>query len=63
VVTALLAATVMLVWLRPMWKDVKPGIDDTRFFMALFMLVGAIQEVGLMGAIASAMGESSAPAY
>jgi Na+/H+ antiporter NhaD/arsenite permease-like protein len=25
--------------------------------MALFMLVGAIQEVGLMGAIASAMGE------
>jgi Na+/H+ antiporter NhaD/arsenite permease-like protein len=58
-VTALLAATVMLVWVETDVEKMLGLVDWTTlvFFMALFMLVGAIQEVGLMGAIASAMGE------
>lgn len=57
-VTALLAATVMLVWVETDVEKMLGLVDWTTlvFFMALFMLVGAIQEVGLIGTIASAMG-------
>ncbi len=58
-VTALLAATVMLVWVETDVEKMLGLVDWTTlvFFMALFMLVGAVQEVGLMGAVASAMGK------
>lgn len=58
-VTALLSATVMLVWVETDVEKMLNLVDWTTlvFFMALFMLVGAIQEVGLIGTIASAMGE------
>ncbi len=58
-VTAMLSATVMLVWVETDVEKMLSLVDWTTlvFFMALFMLVGAIQEVGLIGAIASAMGE------
>lgn len=58
-VTALLAATVMLVWVETDVEKMLNLVDWTTlvFFMALFMLVGAIQEVGLIGTIASTMGD------
>ena len=58
-VTALLAATVMLVWVETDVEKMLGLVDWTTlvFFMALFMLVGAIQEVGLIGAIAGLMGD------
>jgi len=56
-VTALLAATVMLVWVETDVQRMLGLVDWTTlvFFMALFMVVGAIQEVGLIGAIAQVM--------
>jgi Na+/H+ antiporter NhaD/arsenite permease-like protein len=58
-VTALLAATIMLIWVETDVEKMLNLVDWTTlvFFMALFMLVGAVQEVGLMGSIASTMGE------
>jgi Na+/H+ antiporter NhaD/arsenite permease-like protein len=58
-VTALLAATVMLVWVEPDVQKMMNLVDWTTlvFFMALFMLVGSVQEVGLIGTIASFMGD------
>lgn len=58
-VTALLAATVMLVWVEPDVQKMLSLVDWTTlvFFMALFMLVGSIQEVGLIGTIAGLMGD------
>ncbi|MBN1681584.1 MAG: hypothetical protein JW966_14995 [Anaerolineae bacterium] len=58
-VTALLAATVMLVWVETDVHKMLNLVDWTTlvFFMALFMLVGAIQEVGLIGTIAGFMGD------
>lgn len=58
-VTALLAATVMLVWVETDVQKMLGLVDWTTlvFFMALFMLVGSIQEVGLIGAIAGFMGD------
>jgi Na+/H+ antiporter NhaD/arsenite permease-like protein len=57
-VTALLAATVMLVWVETDVQKMLGLVDWTTlvFFMALFMLVGAVREVGLIGAVASLMG-------
>jgi Na+/H+ antiporter NhaD/arsenite permease-like protein len=57
-VTALLAATVMLVWVETDVQGMLGLVDWTTlvFFMALFMLVGAIREVGLIGATAGLMG-------
>ncbi len=58
-VTALLAATVMLVWVESDVQKMLSLVDWTTlvFFMALFMLVGSIQEVGLIGTIAGSMGK------
>ncbi len=58
-VTALLAATVMLVWVETDVQRMLSLVDWTTlvFFMALFMLVGSIQEVGLIGTIAGLMGD------
>jgi len=56
-VSALAGATVLLIWLNPDIHKMIKAVDWTTlvFFMALFMIVGAIQEVGLIGFIASWM--------
>lgn len=58
-VTALLAATVMLVWVETDVQKMLSLVDWTTlvFFMALFMLVGSIQEVGLISTVAGVMGD------
>ncbi|MCD4684721.1 MAG: hypothetical protein K8S97_02145 [Anaerolineae bacterium] len=58
-VTALLAATMMLVWVETDVQKMLSLVDWTTlvFFMMLFMLVGSIQEVGLIGAVAGLMGD------
>jgi Na+/H+ antiporter NhaD/arsenite permease-like protein len=58
-VTALLAATVMLVWVETDVQRMLSLVDWTTlvFFMALFMLVGSIQEVGLIASVAGVMGD------
>ena len=53
-VPALIGATVLLVWLKPDVQGMIKAVDWTTlvFFMALFMVVGAIQEVGLISLVA-----------
>lgn len=57
-VTALMGATALLVWLKPDVEEMIGAVDWTTlvFFMTLFMVVGAIQEVGLISQIASWIG-------
>jgi len=56
-VPALLGATLLLVWLKPDVHSMINAVDWTTlvFFMALFMVVGAVQEVGLISYIADVM--------
>ena len=56
-VSAIAGATVLLIWLNPDIQKMIKAVDWTTlvFFMALFMVVGAIQEVGLISFIASWM--------
>jgi Na+/H+ antiporter NhaD/arsenite permease-like protein len=53
-VTALIGATVLLVWIKPDIEEMIEAVDWTTlvFFIALFIVVGAIQEVGLISMIA-----------
>ena len=53
-VTALLGAVAMLIWVSPDVEEMLKVVDWTTlmFFIALFILVGAIQEVGLISMIA-----------
>ncbi len=57
-VTALMGATALLVWIRPDIEEMIEAVDWTTlvFFIALFMVVGAIQEVGLISFIADGIG-------
>lgn len=57
--TAMMGATLMLVWLKPDVQHMIKAVDWTTlvFFMALFMIVGAIQEVGLISLVAETMGQ------
>jgi len=57
-VTALIGATALLVWIRPDVEEMIEAVDWTTlvFFMALFIVVGSIQEVGLISIIASWIG-------
>ena len=57
-VTALVGATALLVWIRPDIEEMIEAVDWTTlvFFMALFIVVGAIQEVGLISLIAEMIG-------
>ncbi|MBN1284310.1 MAG: hypothetical protein JXB47_02825 [Anaerolineae bacterium] len=57
-VTALVGATALLLLVEPDIDKMLRVVDWTTlvFFMALFMLVGAIQEVGLLTVVADAMG-------
>lgn len=56
-VTAIAGATVLLIWLKPDVQHMIKAVDWTTlvFFMALFMIVGAIQEVGLISLAAEGM--------
>ena len=58
-VPALIGATALLVWLRPDVQRMILSVDWTTlvFFMALFMVVGAIQEVGLISFIAEGISQ------
>jgi Na+/H+ antiporter NhaD/arsenite permease-like protein len=53
-VTALIGATALLVWIRPNIEEMIEAVDWTTlvFFIALFIVVGAVQEVGLISIIA-----------
>jgi Na+/H+ antiporter NhaD/arsenite permease-like protein len=57
-VTALFGATALLVWIRPDIEEMIEAVDWTTlvFFVTLFILVGAIQEVGLISIIADVIG-------
>ncbi len=53
-VTALMGATAMLAWIEPDVEEMIEAVDWTTlvFFICLFMVVGSIQEVGLIAVIA-----------
>lgn len=56
-VTAIAGATILLIWLKPDVQHMIKAVDWTTlvFFIALFMIVGAIQEVGLISIAAEGM--------
>ena len=58
-VTAIIGATTLLLWIRPNIDEMIESVDWTTlvFFMALFICVGAIQEVGLISFIADWIGK------
>ncbi|MBN1314875.1 MAG: ArsB/NhaD family transporter [Anaerolineales bacterium] len=58
-VTALIGAVAMLLWVSPDVEEMLSVVDWTTlmFFIALFIVVGAIQEVGLISMIAAALGK------
>jgi Na+/H+ antiporter NhaD/arsenite permease-like protein len=58
-VTALMGATALLVWIRPDVEEMIEAVDWTTlvFFITLFIVVGAIQEVGLISFIADGIGQ------
>lgn len=57
-VTALMGATALLVWIKPNIEEMISAVDWTTlvFFMSLFIVVGGIQEVGLISQIADGIG-------
>ncbi len=57
-VTALMGATALMVWIRPNIEEMIEAVDWTTlvFFITLFIVVGAIQEVGLVSFIADGIG-------
>ena len=57
-VVALTGATLLLVWVKPDVDHMLQEVDWTTlvFFMALFILVGGIEEVGLIQMVASVIG-------
>jgi Na+/H+ antiporter NhaD/arsenite permease-like protein len=54
-VPALVGATLLLIWLKPDVHAMIIAVDWTTlvFFMALFIVVGAVQEVGLISMVAA----------
>ncbi|MGD8624365.1 MAG: SLC13 family permease [Anaerolineae bacterium] len=58
-VTAIIGAVAMLLWVSPDIEEMLNVVDWTTlvFFIALFIAVGALQEVGLIGMIASGIGQ------
>ncbi len=57
-VTAIMGAVAMLLWVAPDIEEMLSVVDWTTlmFFIALFMSVGALQEVGLISIIATGIG-------
>jgi len=53
-VTALVGASLLLLWVRPNIEDMIESVDWTTlvFFMGLFIIVGAVQEVGAISVVA-----------
>lgn len=62
-VTALMGATALLVWVKPDIEEMIEAVDWTTlvFFMALFIVIGAIQEVGLISILADTIGRLVGP--
>ena len=58
-VTAILGAVTMLLWVAPDIEEMLKVVDWTTlmFFIALFIVVGAIQEVGLISIIATGISQ------
>lgn len=58
-VTALIGSAALLIWIRPNIEEMIGAVDWTTlvFFMSLFIVVGSIQEVGLISLIASQIGK------
>jgi Na+/H+ antiporter NhaD/arsenite permease-like protein len=58
-VTALMGATVLLIWIKPDIDEMIEAVDWTTlvFFMSLFIVVGGIQEVGLISLIAETISQ------
>lgn len=54
-VTALLGATALLIWIRPDVEETIEAVDwpTLIFFVSLFIVVGGVQEVGLISLIAN----------
>ncbi len=61
-VVAILGSTALLLWSRPTMGEMLREVDWTTlvFFMSLFMMVGAIQEVGLIQLIAEGVSKIAA---
>jgi Na+/H+ antiporter NhaD/arsenite permease-like protein len=58
-VTAVIGATALLIWIQPDIGEMIEAVDWTTlvFFIALFIIVGASQEVGLISFIADVIGQ------
>ncbi len=58
-VSAIIGAVAMLIWVHPDIEQMMTVVDWTTliFFIALFMVIGAVQEVGLIALIATAIGD------
>ena len=58
-VTAMLGAVTLLLWVQPDVEEIIEAVDwpTIAFFISLFLLVGGIQEVGLVSMIAQAIGD------
>jgi Na+/H+ antiporter NhaD/arsenite permease-like protein len=58
-ITALMGATTLLIWIRPNIEEMIEAVDWTTlvFFIALFIVVGAVQEVGFISILAKYMGQ------
>ncbi len=58
-VPALIGATALLVWLNPDVPEMIKAVDWTTlvFFFAIFMVIGGVQEVGLVTVLAAAMAQ------
>lgn len=56
-VAALIGATLLMIWTRPSIEEMLQEVDWTTlvFFMALFILVGALQDVGIIQVVAEAI--------
>ena len=57
-VAAIIGAVAMLIWVHPHVEEMMGVVDWTTlmFFIALFIVIGAIQEIGLISLITSAIG-------
>lgn len=57
-VTALIGATALLAWVKPDMEKMMEAIDWTTlvFFIAIFIVVGAVQEVGVISYVADGIG-------
>lgn len=57
-ITALLGATAVMLWTQPNVEEMIDAVDWTTlvFFIALFIVIGAIQEVGLISLVGGVIG-------